>query len=57
MSNGIDIRGLAEEHVEWLISFLVPIIRKVGVEEFVHGYKHGRDDLKKEIDNDNKQSN
>ena len=51
MSEETDVRALASEHVEWLISFLVPIIRKVGIEEFVHGYKHGRDDTKKEIDN------
>ena len=52
-----EIRQLAEEHVEWLIAFIVPIIRRVGIEEFIHGYKHGRDDTKKENDNDNKQSN
>ena len=54
MSENSDVRELAEEHVEWLISLLIPIICKVGIEEFVHGYKHGRDDLKKELDNDNK---
>ena len=35
-------RQLAEEHVEWLIDILVPIIRRVGIEEFTHGYKHGQ---------------
>ena len=54
MSKETEVRQLAEEHVEWLISLLILIIRKVGIEEFVHGYKHGRDDLKKELDNDNK---
>ena len=34
-------RQLAQEHVEWLIEFIVPIIRRIGIEEFVHGYKHG----------------
>ena len=53
MSKETDVRELAEEHVEWLIAFIIPIIRKVGVEEFVHGYKHGKDDLKKEPNNDN----
>jgi len=48
-----EIRRLAEEHVEWLISFLIPIIRKVGMEEFIHGYKHGRDAMKKELENGN----
>jgi len=43
-----EIRQLAEEHVEWLISFLVPIIRKVGVDEFIHGYKHCAQDIEKE---------
>ena len=52
MSDATGERQLAEEHVEWLISLLVPIIRKVGIEEFIHGYKHGRDDTKKENGND-----
>jgi len=52
MSRGTDMRELAEEHVEWLVSFLIPIIRKVGVEEFVHGYKHGYDAKEKELNND-----
>jgi len=52
MGKNSDIRELAEEHVEWLISFLTPIIRKVGIEEFVHGYKHGYDDRKKETNDD-----
>jgi len=47
-----EIRQLAEEHVDWLISFIVPIIRKVGIEEFAHGYKHGQDAVKKEIENE-----
>jgi len=52
------VRRLAEEHVDWLISFIAPIIRKVGIEEFTHGYKHGQDAVKKEKENnDNKQSN
>jgi len=53
MREQTDIRELAEEHVEWMISFITPIIRKVGIEEFVHGYKHGYDEAKKEIENDN----
>jgi len=56
MSKETDVRELAEEHVEWLISFITPIIRKVGIEEFVHGYKHGKSGLKKEQNNDNEQS-
>ena len=53
MSKDTEIGQLAEEHVEWLITFIVPIIRKVGTDEFVHGYKHGRDDAKKELNNGN----
>lgn len=34
---------LASEHVEWLIRLLIPIIRKVGTENFMHGYKHGKE--------------
>ena len=41
MSDETEMRQLAEEHVEWLVAFIVPIIRKVGVDEFMHGYKHG----------------
>jgi len=41
-------RQQAEEHVDWLLDFIVPIIRKIGIEEFVHGYKHGQEDSKKE---------
>ena len=50
---GDDVQKLAEEHVEWLISFIVPLIRRVGVDEFIHGYKHGRSDLEKELNNGN----
>jgi len=46
-----EIRQLAEEHVDWLISFIIPIIRKVGIEEFMHGYKHGQDAMIKEEEN------
>jgi len=53
MSDESNVRQLAEEHVDWLISFITPIVRKVGVEEFIHGYKHGQDSMKKEKeDND-----
>jgi len=38
----LEIRKLAEAHVEWLIDLLIPIIRRIGIEEFIHGYKHGR---------------
>lgn len=41
---------LAEDHVEWLISVLIPIIRLIGTEEFIHGYKH----CKKEKEKDGK---
>ena len=55
MSTDDKVKRLAEEHVDWLISCIVPIIRRVGVDEFTHGYKHGQDDMKKEkINNDNK---
>jgi len=53
MSNETDVRQLAEEHVDWLISFIAPIIRKVGIEEFIHGYKHGQDSMRKETENGN----
>jgi len=53
MGSESDVRRLAEAHVEWLISFIVPIIRRIGVEEFMHGYKHGHDAVKKEINNGN----
>ena len=53
MSEETDVRELANEHVEWLISFIVPMIRRVGIDEFVHGYKHGYDKAKKEQNNDN----
>lgn len=32
---------LAEHHVEWLMNLMVPIIKMIAKEEFVHGYKHG----------------
>ena len=53
MSEETGVRQLAEEHVDWLISFIIPIIHKIGVDEFIHGYKHGGDDAKKELNNDN----
>ena len=37
-------RKQAEDHVDWLISILVPIIRLIAIEEFIHGYKHGVED-------------
>jgi len=36
------VEELAEEHIEWLINLLIPIIMRIGREEFIHGYKHGR---------------
>jgi len=36
------VEELADEHVEWLINLLIPIIRRIGKDEFIHGYKHGR---------------
>ena len=39
---------LADDHVEWLINFMVPIIRAFAIEEFKHGYKHGFEDGKRE---------
>ncbi len=47
MSNDVEIRQIAEAHVEWLIAFVVPVIRRVGIEEFIHGYKHGVEDNEK----------
>ena len=40
-----EIRKLAEAHVEWLIDLLIPIIRRIGIEEFTHGYKHCKEDM------------
>ena len=51
---GDDVQKLAEEHVEWLISFIVPLIRRVGIDEFIHGYKHGKSDSEKELSNEEK---
>lgn len=31
---------LAEQHVDWLLKLLRPLL----IEEFVHGYKHGREE-------------
>ena len=55
MRDDTGVRQLAEEHVGWLISFLVLIVCKVGIDEFMHGYKHGVQDAEKEkVSNDNK---
>ena len=43
-----EARKLASEHVEWLIDLLIPIIRRIGIEEFLHGYKHGQESQKKD---------
>jgi hypothetical protein len=33
-------RKLAEDHVDWFLEILRPLL----IEHFVHGYKHGRKD-------------
>lgn len=35
---------LADRHVDWLMDMLVPLIKLIAKEEFVHGYKHGLED-------------
>ena len=42
-------RQLAEEHVDWLLRILRPIL----VEEFIHGYKHGVEDNEPPLTGDN----
>ena len=39
---------LAERHVEWLMKVIIPIVRIVATEEFIHGYKHGLEDKESE---------
>jgi len=42
-----EARKLASEHVEWLIELLIPIIRRIGIEEFRHGFGHGYEEATK----------
>lgn len=39
------INKIAKDHVDWYLS----ILRQPMVEEFVHGYKHGYEDGKKQV--------
>jgi len=32
---------LAQQHADWMIELLTPIIRHIAYQEFLHGYKHG----------------
>lgn len=34
---------LAIDHVEWFLRTLRPLL----IEQFIHGYKHGQDDIRK----------
>ena len=36
-----NLEEMAERHVDWLLDLISPIIRKIAVAEFIHGYKHG----------------
>ena len=39
---------LAQEHADWMVQLLSPIIHKIAYEEFLHGYKHGQEAKKNE---------
>ena len=40
--NKNDIQNLAEEHVDWFLKTVRPLL----ITEFLHGYKHGRSESK-----------
>jgi len=40
-------REQATAHVEWLLEFMYPIIKQFAIHEFIHGYKHGKEDSNK----------
>ena len=43
-----EARKLANDHVEWLLDLLIPIIRRIATEEFLHGFKHGEEAQRKD---------
>ena len=38
------VENLAEDHVDWLLKIIRPLL----IAEFVHGYKHGQEDSKED---------
>jgi hypothetical protein len=38
-----EIETIAEEHAEWFVEMLAPIIKEVAKTFFLHGYKHGKE--------------
>jgi len=42
----------AVQHVDWLIDLFANLARPLMIEEFIHGYKHGQEDLMEQLATD-----
>ena len=42
------VKKLAEVHIDWYLSAIRPQL----IDHMIHGYKHGHEDCKKEIENE-----
>jgi hypothetical protein len=57
-----EVEIIAEEHAEWFVEIISPILKSVAKTFFIHGYKHGIEKKKeenncKEIPEDEEQYN